>query len=633
MTFSVGTTVGPYRIVDQIGQGGMATVFKAYHANLDRYVAFKVLHPSFKEDPTFLERFKREAQIVARLEHPAIVPVYDFAAHDGQPYLVMKFIEGETLKARLRRGPLTLDETLAIMTTVAAGLTHAHEQGILHRDIKPSNIMLDKAGTPYLADFGLARIAQAGESTMSQDMMLGTPQYISPEQAKGIYNLGPGTDIYSLGVVLYEIVVGRVPFSADTPYAIVHDHIYKPLPMPAKINPEVPSQVERVLLKALDKEPEGRYTSAVAMLDAFSEAVRAAGLTELSAARYRPPDASISASASTIPPGETPAPAVQGGLAPDVPELQAVGIPSPVTAADSTASRQRAAYRRRANLWMLGGVGALLLTCLASLFIIARAVSDPELQPWNVSDDTASAAVDDPPVPGQPPDNAQPDQPGGGPPPDVNPFERLDDLTQDEVAAWAAENPDDPLAHLMLALVAMRDGDREKALSHIGYAITELETSPQAAFAAAEQAARREWTELATILYLQSLLGPDPPPIIRNQAGEYLFEYAENNPAAMLTLLNQLDEINSESALTYTLRAWSLLQNERVLSQTQARRAVNAALDLNDNLAEAYLVRGIYWTKRNQPTQARADWEKVLDIPDAPRWARDQAHTYLENSE
>src|SRR5260370_28159792 len=171
MAFVIGESVGPYRITEQLGQGGMATVYRAYHANLDRYVAIKVLHPAFKEDPNFLTRFQREAQIVARLEHPNIVPIYDYSDHDGQPYLVMKFIEGQTLKARVAEKPLPLQDVVRMLESVGQALTYAHSAGILHRDIKPSNILLEKGVEPYLADFGLARIACAGESTLIQDMM------------------------------------------------------------------------------------------------------------------------------------------------------------------------------------------------------------------------------------------------------------------------------------------------------------------------------------------------------------------------------------------------------------------------------------------------------------------------------
>jgi serine/threonine protein kinase len=281
MPLSEGEVVGQYQIVSQLGQGGMATVYKAYHAKLDRYVAIKVLHPAFQEDPNFLTRFEREAQIVAKLEHPNIVPVYDYSEHQGQPYLVMKFLQGRTLKNILREKPLPLAEIVRLMSAVGSALTYAHDMGVLHRDIKPSNIILDQHNMPYLADFGLARMVQSGESTMSQDVIIGTPNYISPEQARGDKALSRHTDIYSLGVVLYELVVGRVPFSADTPYAVIHDHIYTALPKPSAVNPDVPPQVEKVLLKALAKNPADRYDSANAMVEDFKQAVASSGLKEL----------------------------------------------------------------------------------------------------------------------------------------------------------------------------------------------------------------------------------------------------------------------------------------------------------------------------------------------------------------
>jgi len=185
MAFNEGQMVGPYQVVGALGTGGMANVYKAYHPKLDRYVAIKALHAAFSAEPDFISRFEREAQIVANLEHPHIVPVFDYAEQDNQPYLVMKYVEGETLKKVLSRGPLPLSEVTRIMGSVADALTYAHRRGVLHRDVKPSNIILDSSGTPYLTDFGLARIAQMGTTTMSQDMILGTPQYISPEQASG----------------------------------------------------------------------------------------------------------------------------------------------------------------------------------------------------------------------------------------------------------------------------------------------------------------------------------------------------------------------------------------------------------------------------------------------------------------
>lgn len=277
MPFVVGETIGSYRIVQQLGQGGMATVFKAYHPLLERYVALKALHPAFKEDPNFLGRFQREAKVVAKLEHPNIVPIFDFAEHEGRPYLVMKYIEGETLKARMSRESLAKHEIIAIVESVGAALSYAHNQGILHRDVKPSNVLLGNDGQIYLADFGLARIAQAGESSISSDMLVGTPQYISPEQAMGKSDLDAGTDIYSFGVMLYEMVTGKVPFNADTPYAIIHDHIYSPLPLPSQINPNVSQPVENVLLKALAKERPDRFPDIQSLVSGFNKAIKDQG--------------------------------------------------------------------------------------------------------------------------------------------------------------------------------------------------------------------------------------------------------------------------------------------------------------------------------------------------------------------
>lgn len=280
MKFEDGEIIGPYKIVEQLGRGGMANVYKAYHANLDRHVAVKVLLPSFLEDPNFLARFEREAKVVARLEHPNIIPVYDYSKHNDRPYLVMKYVEGYTLKGWVRAKGMTPDEGIRIIEAIGSGLSYAHKKGILHRDIKPSNVMITAEGDVFLADFGLARIASAGESTISADVMIGTPQYISPEQARGDVNLDNRADIYSLGVLVYELVVGQVPFSSSTPMSIVHAHMYKPLPFPREVNPNVPHSVEQVLLKALAKERDDRYESVDDFVEAFKQAVAGKQLPE-----------------------------------------------------------------------------------------------------------------------------------------------------------------------------------------------------------------------------------------------------------------------------------------------------------------------------------------------------------------
>lgn len=285
MMLQAGDLVGAYRVERQIGSGGMATVYLANHEKLDRKVALKVIHPNLLEDQNFKTRFEREAKIIARLDHPNIVPVYDFSEHNGQPYLVMKAIEGQTLKRRLRGGALPLEEIKGIMHAVAGALDYAHRQGVLHRDIKPSNIIIDENGTPYLTDFGLARLAQSGETTLSVDVMLGTPYYVSPEQAQSSPNIDGRADVYSLGVVLYELLVGRVPFMADTPYGTVHDHIYKEPPPPSSLNPEITPEVEAVVMRALAKNPADRYQTARELVEAFEAALDESHLFQLDPAR------------------------------------------------------------------------------------------------------------------------------------------------------------------------------------------------------------------------------------------------------------------------------------------------------------------------------------------------------------
>lgn len=367
MPFVVGENVGPYRLLEQLGHGGMATVFKAYHAALDRYVAIKALHPAFTVEQNFLERFQREARVVAKLEHPNIVPVYDFSEYEGRPYLVMKFIEGETLKARLSRGALEMAELNKIIESVGAALNYAHQQGVLHRDIKPSNVLLSNDGRIYLADFGLARMAAAGESTISSDVLLGTPQYISPEQALGKRDLDNGTDIYSFGVLLYELLVGRVPYNADTPYSVIHDHIYTPLPMPRSIRSEISEAAERVLLKAMAKERSDRYQDVDELLAAWRQAQ--SGQVDESLRPHAPAPASVPQPVSVaVPPTVKVSPASTFVL--DEAHLAAAQAQS-TTAEPVPIARKKAVPRW---LWMVA-IPLALCVCLVALLLGA-----PELR-------------------------------------------------------------------------------------------------------------------------------------------------------------------------------------------------------------------------------------------------------------
>ncbi|MCC7448068.1 MAG: protein kinase [Anaerolineae bacterium] len=622
MTFTIGEAVGPYRITDQLGQGGMATVYRAYHANLDRYVAIKVLHAAFKQDPNFLARFRREAQIIAKLEHPGIVPVYDYSEHNGEPYLVMKFVEGETLKARLAKRPLKLDEVLRVMTTVGAALTYAHERGILHRDIKPSNILIERDAAPYIADFGLARIASAGESTMSQDMMLGTPQYISPEQAQGLQDLDAGTDIYSLGVVLYELVVGRVPFTADTPYAIVHDHIFSPLPLPSKVNPQVPPAVETVLLKALAKSPSDRYRSAVEMVDAFREAVRASNLTELSAGSYRIPVSDLgtprlSAIQSSTPPAAIPSPVLS--------------IPPAPAITDSSAQRY-AQQRRRANFWMFLGFAGLIVTCLTGLFVAVSAFSDATIRanlfvprptpiPRVVTASTKPAAS---PVVTR---NAASTR-------TTSNFAGLASLSDAEKRV--ADQPNDPAGHMALAFYLIQDKpvvNAVRAQQELFTGISLAKDDPALLIEAARVSAKNTDTPnvVAMVLYAHAYAGgATTNAALRAEAGHYLYQYAQLNekadrrrdPNPVYTEHITEAAAESKSAGLFALIA---LINQATNQADKAAQNMSQALDLDPNLAEVHLARGILYHAQNESDKARAEVSAAASAPDAPKWILDEA--------
>lgn len=271
-TLQPGQMLGPYKIISQIGQGGMATVYKAYQGAMDRYVALKVLSFAFVQRQEFIDRFRNEARLIARLEHPNILPVYDFGDADGIPYLVMRFLESGTLKERLEAGTLPLAEVDRIFTQLAEALAYAHENGIIHRDIKPSNAMLDRRGQLFLTDFGIAKLLENSPEFTATGAITGTPAYMSPEQAQGS-KLDHRSDIYSLAIVLYEMLAGRVPFEAETPLAVIIKHIQEPLVPITTLNPTIHPAIELVLLKALDKNPQDRFQSVSAFLSAWQEAM------------------------------------------------------------------------------------------------------------------------------------------------------------------------------------------------------------------------------------------------------------------------------------------------------------------------------------------------------------------------
>jgi serine/threonine-protein kinase len=300
--------LGKYEIIDRIGRGGMAEVYRGYHAALDRYVAIKLLHSFLADDPEFKTRFEREARSVARLKHPNIVQVYDFEYDKDSDsyYMVMEFVNGPTLKDSLfdlaaAGSRLPIPETVHIIKTAARALAYAHDRKMIHRDVKPANLMLDLDGRVVLTDFGIAKIVTGAHITTSGGIV-GTPAYMAPEQ--GLGQVGDErSDLYSLGVILYQLVTGRLPFDASTPLAIILKHFNEPLPLPSQFVPDLPTDLETVIRRALQKDPNARYQSAhefAAALDALQMASYARPVT---AAGQGPDEAASSPGADD---GDTP---------------------------------------------------------------------------------------------------------------------------------------------------------------------------------------------------------------------------------------------------------------------------------------------------------------------------------------
>src|SRR5438477_6167287 len=273
----IGRTVGfgRYQLLGLLGRGGMGSVYEAEHLGLRRRVALKVLDPALTRQPDFVQRFHREVETIAHLDHPNILPVYDTGEDDGLLYLVMLLVRGGTLKDRMHTEPppWPVKRVLSLAQQVLAALDAAHQQGIIHRDIKPDNILLhgDRA---LLADFGIAKLMQGDPGLTVVGTFMGTPDYAAPEQVLAL-PLDGRSDLYAFGVVLYELLTGRVPYRADTPMAVALQHVQGMLPAPRELNPDLPEPMARVLMRALAREREERYSSGSEVGEALQEAMGA----------------------------------------------------------------------------------------------------------------------------------------------------------------------------------------------------------------------------------------------------------------------------------------------------------------------------------------------------------------------
>lgn len=266
MQHLVGQTLGQYELKSLLGEGGMGTVYRGYHAALKREVAIKVLLPQIISQPGALERFVREAQTAASLEHPHIVPIYDYGTQNGLSYVVMRLLTGGSLADRMayrveHNGALpTLSEVAQITRELADALDYAHQRNVIHRDIKPNNVMFNENGMSFLVDFGLARLSEASVGLTTQNTLLGTPMYMAPEQWQSA-KVGPAADQYALGVIVYALLTGQTPFSGDTPFQLMHEHLYTPPPPILNLRADLPTTVQDVLAKVLEKNPADRYAS------------------------------------------------------------------------------------------------------------------------------------------------------------------------------------------------------------------------------------------------------------------------------------------------------------------------------------------------------------------------------------
>ncbi|MCJ7625367.1 MAG: protein kinase [Anaerolineaceae bacterium] len=336
MTKMLGKSIGRYHIVEKLGEGGMASVYKSFDTRLERNVALKVIRAGQVDTPGFLQRFEREAKALAQMSHPNIVKILDFGDYEDQLYLVMEYLPGGTLKEKMGI-QVPYQEAARLLIPVAKALGYAHSRKIIHRDIKPANILLTESGQPMLSDFGIAKIlgSDEGVDLTGTGVGIGTPEYMAPEQAMG-KDIDHRVDIYALGVVLYELLTGRKPFEADTPIAVVLKHISEPLPRPREFTNTIPEFAEQVIFKSLAKNPVDRFQD----MESFVEALEKFLQIPIAKTRVEQPSAAFQQGTQTKPylsdsfdlpgrtvPSETPSRADPRSVYPPIPVKKGSSIP------------------------------------------------------------------------------------------------------------------------------------------------------------------------------------------------------------------------------------------------------------------------------------------------------------------
>jgi hypothetical protein len=369
----VGSTLGKYQLVELIGKGGMATVYKGLQTDVDRFVAIKVLPPHPGQDATYVERFRQEARTIARLQHPHIVPLYDYGSERDVLYLVTPFISGGSLSSRIRRGALPLETVDTLVGQIASALDYAHRNGVIHRDIKPDNVLLNDDDFPLLSDFGIAKLVESSSASLTgTGGLIGTPAYMSPEQAQGL-PVDTRSDLYSLGVVTFEMLTGRQPYHDETAMQIVMKHINAPVPSLREAAPNVSEALDAVLMQALAKEPDARFQTASAFASALHIAVQDQE-EPLNTVALSPAEAAAVRARTTPPPARTASPAVPAQ------DTQ--------SATPSTTIVVREAGGLNNPFVLLGGFALIALLVVAVLLLTRPQVAGPIAQ-----DATPSAAA------------------------------------------------------------------------------------------------------------------------------------------------------------------------------------------------------------------------------------------------
>ncbi len=357
----------------------MATVYEAYDPRFERTVALKMLPREFMHEKEFRARFTREAKTIATLEHPAIVPVYDFGEENGQPFLVMRLMTGGSLSDRLAEGPIPIDEAAVILKRLGSALDRAHSMGIIHRDLKPSNVLFDQYGDAFLADFGIVHVSSSTNALTASGSLVGTPTYMSPEQVYGDRQLDGRSDIYALGVILFQMLTGHTPYDADTPARMMMKHVMDPVPEILRVRPDLPPACNEIISKAMAKERDERFSTATDLSSALT-AVTKPGLQQPNIAKLEEELSEMQADLLTETPPATPT-QTTAASAETVTDTPAVPPPPPLGSGIGPAPTpipQAQTSGGGVPKWIWGVVGLIVLLCLAGVYLVATSIADGE---------------------------------------------------------------------------------------------------------------------------------------------------------------------------------------------------------------------------------------------------------------